>query len=112
MLFYANEPKRLDSASPLLFFFFFLSFDIDDDGDASFSLLLGGFMASRSILLPCCWSFESERCCVVEGEFFDKGSSRAIATPLSWFVRSLVRLAFGCGLGTELSIEERGERAV
>lgn len=104
MLFYAREPKRLDSASPLPFFFFFFSFDIDDDG----------LLASRPILLPCC-------CCplemipsveVTEGIPFVKGSSwRAIATPLSWFVRSLERLVFGCDLVLGMSTE-RGERAV
>lgn len=122
-MFYEREPKRLDSASALPFFFFFFSFEIDDE-DASFTLLLDGSTASPSSLLPCCCcSFESERCCVAgvfkrsvdveEVVIFAKGSSwRAIATPLSWFVRSLERLGFSCGLLLGLSTERRGERAV
>lgn len=123
-MFYEREPNRLDSASPLPFFFFFLSFDIDDE-DASFNLLLAGFTVSRSGLLICCsCSFESgilwviedfKRSVEVEGVVvFAKDSSwRAIATPLSWFVRrSLERMVFGCGLVIGLSTERRGERAV
>lgn len=70
-------------------------------------------MASRSILLPCCCcSFELIPSVeVAEGVAFAKGSSwRAIATPLSWFARSLVRMVFGCGLVLGVSIE-REERA-